>query len=178
MLRTDRRGDTIIEVLIAITIAAFAIGISYSIASKSLQQAILARERSQALNILESQVTDLKFRYKNSSPTDFNNSFAASGKHYCLSDAADSPDDSGWAPTFNNGDITSDTKLSTTDSAGDGNYYDSGCVRSVSGNDYYLDISTDRPYLSVKNPTIYHVHVRWERLGGGPINEANIYYRF
>src|SRR5205814_634877 len=58
------RGDTIVEVLMAIAIAAFAIGTCYAIANRSLQHAISARERNEAVNLMEDQIANLKVRYK------------------------------------------------------------------------------------------------------------------
>ncbi len=62
-VKDAHRGDTIVEVLIAIAVAAFAIGTSYAIANRSLQQAVTARERNEAVNILQNQINALKVRY-------------------------------------------------------------------------------------------------------------------
>lgn len=165
------RGDTIIEVLISIMVAAFAIGSSYAIASQSLKQAISARERDQALNIMESQVSALKFREQQTDATTFDNTFTYNRiNHFCLNENSAGPTSGGWGPISNNGNITSDTPL-TTGSAPP--TYASGCVKSGS---YYVDISTQN--MGGRVPTVYTVNVRWERLGGGPVNEAKVYYRF
>jgi type II secretory pathway pseudopilin PulG len=54
------RGDTIVEVLIAIVIVASVIGGAYVVSNKSLQATRSAQERQNALKLSESQVEQLK----------------------------------------------------------------------------------------------------------------------
>jgi len=170
-ININRRGDTIIEVLIAIGIAAFAIGSSYAIASKSLQQAISARERNQAINVLENQLNALKFREQQTDAGTFSSKFSYPITHFCLDETATDPTiPTSWNPKPNNGAITADTPLKTGVS---GNTYNAACQKD---SDYYVDITTLNRGGRV--PTVYVINVRWERIGGGPVNEAAVYYRF
>ncbi len=54
------RGDTIVEVLIAMTIIAFVLGASFSLSGRSTKNTIEARERSEALKLVEGQIEILK----------------------------------------------------------------------------------------------------------------------
>lgn len=155
-------GDTIVEVLIAITIAAFAIGISYSTAQRSLQQAIAAREHNQALDILENQVADLNYRFQKDS--DYNGNFA-SKSNFCLGDNAN-PGDSGWR--MDQASVTSNSPPATPP-------YNTGCQTINGGANYFANISTSGG-VGNTNPTVYTITVRWYRLGGG-INKATLFYK-
>jgi len=159
-----------IEVLIAIGIAAFAIGTSYAIASKSLQQAISARERNQAINVLENQLNALKFREQQTDAATFTSKFSTPVTHFCLDETATDPTiPVSWNPKLNSGAVDSDTQLKTSGSPS----YNSACQKD---SDYYVDITTLN--RGGKVPTVYVINVRWERIGGGPVNEAKVYYRF
>ncbi|MBX4197101.1 hypothetical protein KW801_00910 [Candidatus Saccharibacteria bacterium] len=179
------RGDTIIEVLIAIAVAAFAIGTSYAIANKSLNRAIAARERNEALNIVQNQITDLKLRYKNTDEVRFNQYFTvpasvsapATAFHFCLLDSASDPqDDATWLPQMNN--ISSDSQAETLSST----YYNDAngntCIHRGSV-DYYVDISAMVTTASdrSKNRTVYKVVVRWAEPGSGRTDSSVVYYR-
>lgn len=54
------RGDTMVEVLIAIVIVASVIGGAYAVSNRSLQSTRGAQERSSALKLAESQMEQLK----------------------------------------------------------------------------------------------------------------------
>jgi len=56
MLGRNARGDTIIEVLIALSILGFALTTSYSTVNRSMQSARNSQEHSEALQYLNSQV--------------------------------------------------------------------------------------------------------------------------
>ena len=157
-----QNGDTIVEVLIAITIAAFAIGISYSTAQRSLQQAIAAREHNQALDILENQVADLNYRFQKDS--DYNGNFA-SKSNFCLGDNAN-PGDPAWR--LDQSSVTSNSPPATPP-------YNAGCQTVNGGANYFANISTTGG-VGNTNPTLYTITVRWYRLGGG-INKTSIYYK-
>ena len=183
-----QRGDTLVEVLIAIAVAAFAIGTAYSISNKSLQHAISARERNESLNIAESQIADLKYRYK--TPSDDNPTFQkylaipaswspgplpAYYQYFCLDDSSDGPTKAGWLPTYNNF-----LNYNESLNIGSGNKYNtSGCIQNVNGTSYYVNISdfiTSASQNAAKR-TVYRVDVRWSQVGGG-LGSTTLYYRF
>ena len=175
LVTAGQSGDTIVEVLIAIAIAAFAIGISYATANRSLQQAIYARERNEALNVIQNQVTDLKFR-RQKTPSDA--SFASFAypqvKNFCLSNSID-PSSPNWQPILNNDAAATATALSApANPATANNPFNSGCVYDSK---YYIDIVARSVGGSNVNPTVYEVIVRWEPLSGTQLNQASVYYR-
>jgi Tfp pilus assembly protein PilV len=172
-----QNGDTIVEVLIAIAIAAFAIGLSYATAQRSLQQSITAREHNEALNVMENQIADLKIRFQQDS-TNFNTNFA-NKNHFCLDDSP-----AGQLAAYQNWDdsrFTENSPLATSTSPDQSHPYNyntstkQGCQR---GTDvlYYVDIATS-PSSASKDPTLYHITVRWEKIGGGQVNQAGLDYK-
>jgi type II secretory pathway pseudopilin PulG len=172
-LMRSASGDTLVEVLIAIGIAAFAIGVTYSTAERSLNQSIAARERNYALNIMQDQITDLKLRYQKSASADvFNSSFGTPKNHFCLDSTTTTPGPSPpWTPYFNTGSPNESSPLQI-------NPYNASCRIVNTGASYYIDIqTTDLGGSITQNPTVYQVFVRWERVGGGQVNQASIYYR-
>lgn len=71
-----QRGDTIVEVMIVLAVLGLAIGISYATANRSLQNTRQAQENSQASELLQSQVEQLRVStdtsiYTNPSTTTF-----------------------------------------------------------------------------------------------------------
>src|SRR5581483_1789859 len=104
------RGDTIVEVLIAIAIAGFAIGVSYATAQRSLKQSITAQEHNEALNIIERQVNDLRVRFQGTSASSsFASTFANSSPgqaDYCLDDTGVNPATAAtWNPYHQTGAV-------------------------------------------------------------------------
>jgi type II secretory pathway pseudopilin PulG len=194
-LRSDAKlgaGDTIVEVLIAIAIASFAIGTSYTLANKSLQNAITASDRNQAVNLAENQIVDLKARHQlygttgpGNSETVFNDDFGAPsstpapglgqppthGRDFCLVDSVTKTVDPGWGPKDNTA-IQTDSDADTL-----ANYNSTDCVRLAQ---YYINItalvtSTSSPS---SNNTVFRISVRWPTVGSDTISQATLYYRF
>jgi type II secretory pathway pseudopilin PulG len=59
-LESNNRGDTIVEVLIAMAVASFVIGGAYVVVNKTLGNSQRAQEHSEALKFAEAQVEQLK----------------------------------------------------------------------------------------------------------------------
>lgn len=59
-LSTGQRGDTIIEVMIAVVIVALVFGAAFSLANRSTKNSIGSRERVEALKLVEGQIETLK----------------------------------------------------------------------------------------------------------------------
>lgn len=178
-IKYNFRGDTIVEVLIAIAVAAFAIGTSYAIANRSLQRAISARERNEAVNNLQSQISALKLREKLQS-TNFSafEAPAAGTKHFCLNTSSFGPTDptNQWTPYPNNINDATASDLAANDSN-----YSSYCKpQGSNGATLYIDIGASSTAASrlTTNPTIYKVVVRWAEVGSGDTQSATAYYRF
>lgn len=177
---TSLRGDTIVEVLLAMAIAGFAIGISYATANRSLQQGITAGEHNEALNIIENQLSDLKLRFLTTNAANFDSSFAVKN-HFCLDNTATDPTAGNWSPIFNLQSypgITASSPLSAGNPPSGSSPYNTACMETKTGEGatYYYDISTSNHGLAT-NSTLFQISVRWERLGGGQTNQASIWYK-
>lgn len=62
--RLTSRGDTIIEVMIVLTVLSLALSISYATASRSLTNARQAQENTEATTIAQSQIERLRHNFK------------------------------------------------------------------------------------------------------------------
>jgi type II secretory pathway pseudopilin PulG len=184
----NQLGDTIVEVLLAIGIAAFAIGISYATAQRSLDKSITAREHNQALNLIENQLADLKLRFQNSTPTDPFSTAIAPKNHFCLNDSANDPTKaSTWDPYQNDSSVSQSSPLASSP-APDGShpyYYNpsagppAGCENQQPGDgaDYFIDITTQPGSSTGPDNILYTITVRWSPVGGGQTNQASINYK-
>jgi prepilin-type N-terminal cleavage/methylation domain-containing protein len=63
-LRTSQRGDTIIEVLISITVIALVMGMAYGTAGRALATTRSSQERLEALKLAEGQIERIKAQHK------------------------------------------------------------------------------------------------------------------
>ena len=76
----NQRGDTIIEVLLAMVVVGMTLGLGFNIVQRAQQAGQLARERSHALSMAESQLELLKANLK-TPPVD---SAYKSATDYCI----------------------------------------------------------------------------------------------
>ena len=74
IVKSNQRGDTIVEVLIVLAVLGLAIGISYATANRSLMNARQAQESAKATELLRSQLESVRVLAKNgaSAPADQN----------------------------------------------------------------------------------------------------------
>ena len=180
----NTHGETIVEVLLAITVAAFSLGTSYAIANRSLQKSISARERNESTNIIQSQIAALKVREQNTDPTTFSQYFEAKSTipanflHFCLDTTAQSKTQPNWPPISNTGQITATTSLSTSGNPS----YANGCTNTPQGSPtkYYIDIIAMQTSISaLATPsTVYQINVRWPSFDSSNNSQASVYYRF
>lgn len=87
MLRLNRRGDTIVEVMIVLAILGLAMGIAYATANRSLLNARQAQENSQATEYVQSQVEALRYLAPSASTDPNKNIFSPPGAPtslYCI----------------------------------------------------------------------------------------------
>lgn len=188
-LRLNRRGDTIIEVLLCIAIVGLAVTGAYAISSHSLEEGVSASERTTANKIASSQIEALKLREKDSTvtwaraygptlPAD-QQGFAniPSNASFCLDTSAltevnyatATPSvNSAWLPQANNG-APDDENLQIGPSD-----YNANCVVSSK---YYISISANGNPIAGEEDEVYLVVVRWQPPGGGPVNQSQLYYR-
>lgn len=69
----NNRGDTIVEVMLALVVISTAIGVSYSVANRSLKGMRISQERAEATKIAESQAERLKKLKQDGTPINYNN---------------------------------------------------------------------------------------------------------
>lgn len=135
-MRKSQRGDTIIEVLLAIAVVSSVLGISYSIMNRNILTLRSNQERTEAAKIAQAQLETLKYTW-NTNPA----AIGAGG--FCFSGGAHRPL-GGTAPTAS---ISDDIYT---------NYSAAGCRFN---NLYHAGIrrtATDT----------YTVYVRWDQVGG------------
>jgi len=182
----------------SIAVAAFAIGTSYAVANRSLQQAITARERNQAVNIIQSQIAALKIRYitdptafnsdnrntgfvvRSTSPTPPANKLPYTDFHFCLDEKSASKDDTThpWAWQQNNFITDADAdNISATNK-----YNSTYCIKNTGNNQYFIDISSQITSSSAGlngfHRTVYKIAVRWAQVGNSANGQSVVYYRF
>jgi len=172
---TDQSGDTIVEVLLAIAIMALVLAGSYAITSRSLQQGISAREHTEAMYLLQSQIETLKFRQQLSDSTSFKAFEGLSTKNFCLNPKSNGPSDTtnSWAPMPNTD--TTFPKVAAAPNPG----YNPACRDTTEK--YYLNISVPATYspTGAVPPPSYWITVRWIRIGSADqVEQSQIYYRF
>ncbi len=192
-----QRGDTIVEVLIAIAVAAFSIGTAYAIANKSLQQAITANERNEAVNLIQGQIAALKIRQSANQAAFFDNDpnigfvvpttiiksdseLPYTDSHFCLDEKSASKADTThpWQRQVN-----TFTPPNTADNISATNTYNTKCIydNSAKTNQYFVDIEaqiTLGSKVATLNRTVYKVTVRWAQLGSATNAKSTVYYRF
>lgn len=146
----------------AIAIASLAIGVTYATAQRGLNQTISARERNQALNLIQNQITQLQLAFQ-SDPAGFASKYGSPNNHFCLNGT--NPYQNTKAGNFGN--------LQPQP----GGPYHPNCIDSSSGvgTTFFYDIVTIPRSPTI--PTTFHVFVRWEPVGGSQINQASVYFR-
>jgi type II secretory pathway pseudopilin PulG len=143
-----QRGDTIIEVLLAMAVLGMVLGTSFGIVNRSLATGRDAQERSEASKLAESQLEKLK-----TASSDPDNGFfnIAENSIYCITDALD--------VFYNTGTFQDDVDLD--------NYADE-CKSGPDGR-YRLSI--------IRSGNVFTVRARWNSIQGDQLNEAKMTYR-
>jgi type II secretory pathway pseudopilin PulG len=183
MDRPASKGETLVEVLLAITVAAFSITTATAIATRSNQKAMSARERNQATTFLESQISALKLRLY-SDPSNFDNTFGVpssfsltgTARRFCLDAQSKSPSDTAdpWQAYVNHIDDTNADTLATGSPG-----YDAKCKITSNNADFYIDIAAivTTASRSSSNPAVFRFDVRWSEFGSGDTQKAEVFYR-
>ncbi len=159
--KTNNRGDTIIEVLICLAILGFIMSITYSIVSRAQKTIRSSQERVEALKLAEGQLERLKGSQRDSTLGSLASKPSSSPFCYGTDGSVTGfsvPNPNNWSA-----DINSD-QLST---------YPPGCKGQGSGNLYNVSI------VAPNNAQggLFTVRVRWERLGGGQLEEVKLEYK-
>ena len=165
-----QRGDTIVEVLIAIVVIASVLAGAYTSASRSLDTTTRNRERDAGVRLAQQQLELIKTALTSSSAN-----IAALTDSYCLYFAdldGDGTDEINAAS--NSFGVVADP---TTDIvAAD---YATECIQDIDGNRYDSATSDGNPFYVSMTATsdLYRVQVRWDRVGGGQTQVAELFYR-
>lgn len=149
-LKTSQFGDTIIEVLIALTIISLAVGLAYGVATRSLKSARQSQERLEGLKLVEGQIEQLKALSYSSN----NQGIFTESRMFCL----------------DNGILTVSPRLPFTDLNSDNlDLYAPACVRGL----YHLGIKSN----SNGNANEFSVYARWFGSNGSIKEEVLHKYR-
>lgn len=153
MRKLDIRGDTLVEVLIALAVIVLVIAGAYNSATRSLRVTRQAQERVEAVKLAENQIEQLKslalFAIVPSQ-----NIFIPTP--YCIVDATNTVATLSGTP---DPDLFMDTLADPP--------YSSNCRRSNNRFHVYIE------YVAADN--LFTVRVRWERLGGGRDQVVMVY---
>lgn len=148
-LRIGNRGDTIIEVLIAVAVMSSVLGIAYSIMNLNIETVRDNQERSEASKVAQAQVELLRSVYESDAI------ILNPGGSFCLTSGNSRHNNLGNMEDFVNG-YSGNCK------------YSGGVTVSPTGI-YHVDIRSN-------SPESYTVTVRWSKIGGG-VNKVVIGYR-
>lgn len=184
------RGDTIIEVMIALAVLGSIIAGGYAIATKSLNGVRVAQERSEALKIAEGQIETLKYRfaiadnfqeltnYDTGLIDNFKDHFTQPS--YAMPIGLDVSDPAlpkiGFCFYDDTADVDSDMRVDELirfnkpgDNLDNFSSYPSECVKQ---NLYHVYITNTLAQNCPTNPDVsltYKVNVTWNRSGGGEV---------
>lgn len=156
-IQHQQRGDTIVEVLIAIAVLGTVLAGAFAVANRSYAVGISAQERTEAVKIAESQLELLRLA---SEQTNSPVLADTAGELFCINPTASSL-----------GRVTFSGPVEDTNGTVDPITYDSACEFGTSSR-YKVSIEQ----TGAENE-IYSVRVRWESVLGGVIDEVNHVYR-
>jgi len=150
---SKERGDTIIEVLLAMTVIGLVLASSYGIANRSIRIGREAQERTEALKQVETQVERLRVASQ----------FLDQGLATFPEEAAFCLAEDSSVVSFGNGAITE----AVLDDLSTG--YPNQC-RTGTGGRYAVSIKRSEGY-------VYTIWARWETIGGGVQQVLELNYR-
>lgn len=145
--KLNSTGDTIVEVLIAITIVSFVLSGAYVSSGRSLTATRQAQERVESLKLAEEQLERLKVAATNQA-----NSIFTRPNYFCIHSS----------PTG--------LVVRNVSNRDDRSTYHADCRRTQGGVVYYtsIDRNSDNTFTVVN---------RWDRAGGSGQEEARLSYR-
>lgn len=164
-LRNNRRGDTIIEVMLCVAVVASVLGAAYATTARSVRLGRQAQERNEATEIAKGQADQLKHM----SAT--NQVALNTGTRACIGAKAQ-PDGTliqsliQFSPA--GGGLGAEPDLNADGSAGFTDYASQCVIGTVPYYTFFAKDSVD--------PRLYRIYVRWNRVGGG-YEQVQISYR-
>jgi type II secretory pathway pseudopilin PulG len=164
------RGDTIVEVLIAMAVLGLVLTSAFAISNRSYATGISARERSEALEIAESQLELLRVASNSADDSLLDMTNPADPTLFCI--------DSG-ATILDRIDFDFGVTVEETQGLIDPINYPVGCQIGTD-NRYKVSIE-ETPLLDINGVAtegkIFSVRVRWQSIVGNIIDEVNHEYR-
>jgi type II secretory pathway pseudopilin PulG len=189
----NKRGDTIVEVLMSIAIVGAVITGAYALASRSLAEGISAAEHATAIKMAQTQVETLKSRQIDAAANTplWDATYNIVGatinpdkNNYCLNNTATAMlDASGapaanWVPQKNGGAGFTGNNLKVGTGTDD---YAAICTRDANGAvgasntaKYFMNVRM----IPTSNLPTYLITVRWNPAGKGPASQSQLYFRF
>lgn len=153
-------GDTIVEVLIAITVASTILTGAFVSARHSLTGTRQSQERVEALKVAEEQLE--KLREISANPGNYFTNSSAMYNATCI-DTSSPPMVHTLAPIYS----------ASSENFGNGAAHPAACIRSSSGVMYYPVIQRS----AVSGGYTFIVIVHWDKVGGGSVEELTLAYR-
>jgi len=159
-----QKGDTIVEVIIAMAVLSLILGGAYASARHSLNATIQAHEHSTALKIAEGQLEKLKYLSEQTPifpATElpiYDTGLFSYGEAFCVSDTMQvvNPATTGTGKLF----AASATTFAS---------YNTNCKKTINL-DYYLTIG--------RSPSnIFTVYVRWDNIHGTGLDQVTLAYK-
>lgn len=150
MISRGQHGDTIVEVLIALTVVSVILGGAFVSSTNSLNNSRAAQERGEALKFVQGQIESLKLASINK-----NLAINSRTKIFCMSGdlAFDTDKDIGNLPPAN----------------ADNTVYPADCQQ---GTDSRYKLSIDR-----QGSDTFQIRARWQKVGNGTMQELKIAYK-
>lgn len=182
----SQRGDTIIEVLIALSVLALILVAGYSISTRSINGVRVSQERSEALRVAESQLEQLRGLSSGVATADAligrglvleNNGFSVSNSPY--PDVKFTPETDASFNAFCI-DAGQPVKYSVTNFKDFSQYSADPALKCVVNSRYHVVIRPEYKYVSDVPRQLsisYRVTVYWDRAGGGQIESLNLAYK-
>lgn len=161
----DYKGDTIIEVLFAMSVLALAFSISYATASSALTHAQNSQEHSLALEYMDYQLEALQ--YFSSQPGSLNTPVFNTTKDFCLQAAKPATPGASAvvaSPLFSLPPVFSSSSAATI--------YPAMCQVQANGFSYFVAIQPDS---SINND--FHVFIDWVGLGNLGTQSGELSYK-
>ncbi len=160
MRRLKQRGDTIVEVLIAIVVVSSVLIGAFVSAQRSTNITRQSEERAEALKVAESQVEQLRKAALSNQGSLFD---PLASNQFCV-------------------DITGSrfalgAAFPASVSADNFSVYPANCQISYGGITYYVAVIRSGVTGAPSDIPVFVVHTRWDRAGGGGNEELTLAYR-
>lgn len=171
-MKLRSKGDTIVEVLLALTVLSTILVAGYSISTRSLNGVRISQERGEALKIAEAEYEQLRFYVPQIDNATFTNisSLNASQDGFCMKT---DPSTGNFIDGTSFFDLPSNDVKKLSE-------YSADCKR---GTRYYVAItptqSSSLTFTDGKTgkETNFSINVYWDRSGGGDVQQLTLSYK-